>query len=405
MNRIAPIVGLALVCGACTSTRGGQYGTHQEFNANCRVRDQEISIEVETNGQPVTGLELVLQDGTVLQPGAVRGPRGKEIALGSASDSPDSHLMLDTHKQPSHLVVSFPISSENAGPRQLVVTPTEGDSASILLAKVKGQEVDSRYAAFGYTRELRTFPDGSKETVYVRTERNGDRHEISQEDFEFGIANSITKIYEALPSTAKEIEDAPDVTHFLASIFEQGCNYDGDAASSEAGVTPDHSSFVSKQVRVVHYDNQGHERKDEDPLSTITRFLVEAINASGADELRALHDRAREGQCDENQFIHAEATFKARNLKQAMDILRANADGLSISDWKNKKYGHYFTLYMGWVRKAEADSESEEATISRLAGIILQSLTRKGLGAGEKPIPYRLKLQRQFGILTSDFTE
>lgn len=403
MNRIAPIATLAVICAACSSTKSGQYGSEQEFNANCRVRDDQISIEIQTNGQPISNLELVLQDGSIIHPEIVRGPRGKEVALGIINDGSETGSTLDTHNQPSTLKVSFPKSAGSSGPRQLVLTPTDGGRSSILLAKVEGQSVDSRFAAFGYTRELRTFPDGSKETIYVRTESDGTRHEVDREDFEQGVSNSISAIYSALPDTAKEMSDTPGVTQFLAELFEQGCQYSGDMPAGEANPLPDPNQFSSKQVRVLNYDRQGREERHEDPLSTVTRLLVNALNSADADELHQLHERVRSGECDEAEFVHTEATYKARSIKRAMDVLRDNVDGLSVSDWKDKKYGHYFTLYMSWVREAESESTSEEATLSRLTGIVLQSLTRKGLRSGEKPIAYRLKLQRQYSALNSEF--
>lgn len=403
MKRIAPIATLAIICGACSSTNNSQYGSEQEFNASCRVRDDQISIEIQTNGKPISGVELVLQDGTIVRPEIVRGPRGKEIALGIINDGTENGPTLDTHKQPSTLKVSFSKSAGDSGPRQLVLTPAEGSRSSILLAKVEGQSVDSRFAAFGYTRELRTFPDGTKETLYVRTEPDGTRHEIDREDFENDVSTSISKIYAALPDTAEEMADTPGVTQFLASLFEQGCQYSGDAPASENCALPDPNEFSSKQVRVVHYSKQGREERCEDPLSTVTRLLVNALNSADADELHKLHERVSNGKCDEAEFVHTEAAYKARSIKRAMDILRDNVDGLSVSDWKDKKYGHYFTLYMGWVRKAESESTSEEATISRLTAIILESLTRKGLSKDDKPISYRLKLQRQYSALNSEF--
>ncbi len=405
MNRITPLVTLALVCAACSSTSGGRYGASQEFNANCRVKDQEISIEVETNGKPISELELVMQDGSVVHPEFVRGPRGKEVAMGIVPDSPSAAVTLDTHKQPERLFVSFPKGNGTNGPRQLVLRPENGESSSILLAKVDGQKIDSRYSVFGYSCELRTFPDEAQEVIYVRTDANGNRHEISRSDFESGIAQSINRVYEDLPGTAGEIADTPGVTQFLANIFEQGYRYGGNLAGAETPSQSQANEFWSNPVRVVSYDSKGREQKNEDPLSTITRLLVAAVNAANSDELRALHDSVRNGECDESQFIRAEAAHKARGLKLAMDILRENSDTLAVGTWKSKKYGHYYSLYMGWLQDAESDSESEEATISRLTNIILQSLTRKGIGRGEKPISYHLKLQRQFDELISEFTE
>jgi len=392
MNRIAPIITLALLSGACSSTKSGHYGAEQEFNANCRVQENKISIEIQTNGQPLSELGLVLQDGTVLRPDVVRGPRGKNVSL-------------DTQEQPTKLMVSFPNSAGTSGPRQLTLTTTSGDNTSILLADIKSQSIDSRFAAFGYTREQRTFPDGSKETMYIRVASDGERHEVSRDTFENEISTSIKRIYSSLPETAEEIADTPGVTHFLANLFEQGCQYAGDGMGTENTSLPSSGEFSSKPVRVIHYNDQGQEVKDEDPLSTVTRLLVQAINSTHAEELHDLHERVRNGECDEALFVHTEASFKARALKQAMDIIRDNLEGLSASDWKDKKYGHYFTLYLGWVEEAESGSESDEATVTNLTRLILRSLTRKGLRPDAKPIAYRLKLQRQYSALTSEFSE
>lgn len=404
MNRILPTVAIALVLSACSSTRGGRYGT-QDFNANCRLNNDQISIEVQSNGKAIREVELVMHDGTVIQPDAVRGPRGKEIALGIINDDPEAGVVLDTHKQPNRLFVSFPNDVSNSGPRSLTVKPEEGDSSSILLAQVKGTKINSRYSTYGYTCEERTFADGARELVYVRYDSDGERHEVNADNFNHLVAQSIENIYANLPSTAKELSDSPGITNFLAGIFEQGVRYEGTQSTSDAGFTPSSYEFWSNPVRVIYYDDEGRELKEEDPLSSATRLIVNAVMAANSDEIRDLHERVRNGECDENQFVLADASSKARNLKVALDVLRENSSTLSVDAWKSKKYGHYYTLYMGWLQEAEATSDSEEATISRLTGLILQSLTRKGLSPNEKPIAYRMKLQRQFDELVSEFAE
>ena len=359
---------------------------------------EKISVQINTRGNPLSDIELVLQDGSVLKPEVVRSKSGKEVALRMVNDSPAGPeglgASLDTTNQPSILVVTFGRAMTEAGPRHLVVTPASGETTSILLANVKRELLPKSLRPYGYSQEHRTFPDGAIETVYVRSSADeSERFEISEADFTADVSPCIERMYTHLPETAEEIQDCPEVTQFLAELFEQGVSYEGPTESKDKNAQMRGPQFWTSASRVVFYDDEGREQRAEDPLSTITRFILAAVNSSNSSELQEIYDAAISGEMDETTFIRSEALYKAANLRRTMEILRAGHEGLAIEDWREKKYGHYFKLYSSWVLEAEVGSDSDEAALSKLAGIILSSLSRSNI-PGEKPIAYHMKLQR-----------
>lgn len=400
MKRIVPTI-LILGLAACSSTgRGRNYGNHN-FNANCEVDEQFISVEIETGGSALRDVELMMQDGTVVRPDVVQSRRGKEIALRIVADSPDSEPEFDTKNQPSRLIAKFG-NRQSSGPRQLILTPEHGDSTAILLADIEHEDLGHPYDGFGYQREDRIFPDGTVETMFSRFDSEGQRHDVSPADFEGRVAPSLNRLFSHLPATAKEFSDAQAIREFLAEAFEAGVSYEGVSSGEEGGMPVHGMEFHANPVRVVFYDDEGREQKAEDPLSTITRVVLAAFNASTADELEEIYEAARNGDLDESQFIRAEALYKARNIQRTIQLIQENSDELSVDRWRDQKYGHYYSLYSSWVNDASAGSESEDALQSKLAGSILSSRTRKGTQRGEKPITYHLRLQRLYAQLLDE---
>ncbi len=406
MNKRLTLALAALALAACSSTRSSYSSSlgvsSGPYEAVCNMAPESIDIMVDTHGQPLSDVELVLADGSIVRPRAVYDTKGREIPLRWVADLPGgadggpAEATIETVGQPRKLVAQFSRNDDLPGPRHLVLTAAAGESQTVLLASVKGTNTKAPLSEFGYVRQERTYPDGFVENVYVRSAPGGELREVDEATFEASVRPSIERMFAVIPTTAEELQDCTQLADFFASLFEEGYTYDGEAREVSASNPGSSKSFTVNPSRIVFYDERGIEQKVEDPISTATQLLLGALNARNCRELERLYDSARRQEINEGDFVRSEALFKARNVRTAVEMMKRASECMDIASWEKEKYGHYYDLYSRWVSEAEKGTESDEAAIHKLSAILLNSVSRRERSASGKPLTYARRLEQAY---------
>ncbi|MEM7518975.1 MAG: hypothetical protein AAF368_18885, partial [Planctomycetota bacterium] len=333
--------------------------------------------------------------------------RGRELPMHFASDFPgmgegNGEATLNVQDQPAKLIAQFTRDENFPGPRQLVLTSASGAAETILLASVKASNLNAPFSNFGYSREDRTYPDGDIETLFIRTAEDGSRIEVNQEDFESFVEPSIKRMFATLPRTAQEIQKCSEITKFFTGLFEEGYTYDGPLINRPEGFFAGDRSFYGSPSRILDYNDEGREQRIEDPLSTLTRLVMQAMNTTDNEAIERLHESARTSEVTSAEFVRAEATRKARNMRATIQFITANAECMQIAKWQSMKFGHYFKRYSEWVSEAEKGDASEEAILHNLANKLMRSTLPNKKGPNGKSLSYSSRLEQTYRQLAME---
>jgi hypothetical protein len=227
-------------------------------------------------------------------------------------------------------------------------------------------ETHPAFTLFGYKRSVVRNARGVDETYFVRTRANATQSVLTPAQFD-PLSRQMGLLVAENPWTTRTWRNCPLLVDFVATKMEAGAEY---AGGQDGDTTHPHawgSRFWAQEPAYPGRDAQGNPYNWGDPLDGTIYVVMELLNASRAAEFQKVWSQSRDAhrqlvaaaaavnrkqqtwEQNRDRWIYSEAGLKAENLAWAVQIVRENAQGLSLASNLEAGYGRAFQQYARWV--------------------------------------------------------
>lgn len=221
---------------------------------------------------------------------------------------------------------------------------------------------------FGYKKSV-TQTNRGPEVTYLRIRTNGTQSVLTPAQFD-PLARQIVLLVNENPWTTRTWRNCPQLVDFVATKLEGGAEY---AGGQDGETNHPHAwghRFWAQEPAFPGQVQQGNQLQQQnwgDPVDGTVYFLMEMLNASRATDFQKVWTQSREAHrqlvatvadpqqrqqqwtTNRERWIYSEAGLKAENLAWAVQIVRENAQGLSLASNTEAGYGRAFQQYARWV--------------------------------------------------------